>query len=394
MSKQKRNIKSFCHSYKTNTNSAKRTKYMATQLNTKTEYWFHDVKQQSSYKNVKLIKINETSQSDNFNFQEKKLYFSGKIRSDIENEDLKNLPNNNDSYRIESILGNDDIEIIDTTNGCLCFENGSLLFLLLPRKESVTMIKRPKAINREMVALSKIETVGADPRGKNKHVVYENEVKNYVTLGLTKCMNSVGLYQKQAKNGKKLSDCSELTKLGNYLKNLGTKWIPRVVLQEMNKSLNSMEVRSFDDYGTLGEEADKRDRGHKETNLNKDANMHNGNRDSFVPSIAFGENTALNMHTDQDGFLSVITLHCNKDIERKNYQYRYNASICKYFVFENKMAVGLRSGDVLIFNPCFGHCISTLTSSYKTCSVICVSHYFKATNISMNDNGKEFNVKE
>lgn len=394
MSKQKRNIVSFCHSYKTNTNSAKRTKYMATQLDTSTECWFHRVKQQSSYKTINLIKIHESSQRDNFKFQEKKIYFSGKINSDIENEELKNLPNDNDSYRIESIIGNDDIKIIDTTKGCLCFQNGSLLFLLLPRKESVGMIKKPKAINREMVALSKIETVGADPRGKNKHVIYENELKNYVTLGLTKCMNSVGLYQKQAKNGKTLSDCSELTKLGNYLRTLGTKWIPRVVFNEMNKSLNSMDIRSFDDYGTFGEEKDKRGQGDKETNLNTDARIHNGNRDSFVPSIAFGENTALNMHTDQDGFLSVITLHCNKDIERKNYQYKYNVSICKYFVFENKMAVGLRSGDVLIFNPCFGHCISTLTSSYKTCSVICVSHYYKATNISMNDNGKEFNVEE
>ena len=94
------------------------------------------------------------------------------------------------------------------------------------------------------------------------------------------------------------------------------------------------------------------------------------------------------MHIDDDAFLSVVSVHCKEDINAEQDSYREKTDICKYFVFANKMAVGLRSGDMLIFNPAIGHCISTLTSKYRTKEVYCVSHYFKSIMVSLNDNNK------
>ena len=67
-----------------------------------------------------------------------------------------------------------------------------------------------------------------------------------------------------------------------------------------------------------------------------------------------------------------------------------NSKIVKYFVFDNGVTVGLRSGDVLIFNPKIHHCVSTKTIEYNDTAVYCVSHYFKAKVTGMNDNNIVF----
>ena len=169
-------------------------------------------------------------------------------------------------------------------------------------------------------------------------------------------------------------------------------YVPKQVFQTMNRTITSLDIQAFNDYGTYAEEKKKRETTHKSsTDLqNITNNINEYNKHNIVPSIAFGKNTALPMHTDKDGFLSIVTLHCAKDIDKRRYKYKLDSEICKYFVFENNVAVGLRSGDVLIFNPCIGHCVSTLTSTHKEKDVICVSHYCKNTATSENDNSKEF----
>lgn len=69
--------------------------------------------------------------------------------------------------------------------------------------------------------------------------------------------------------------------------------------------------------------------------------------------IAFGKNVMLNVHTDEDFFLSCLTVLWSKE------SYSMDDPVVQYFVFpEDGTAVGLRPGDVLLFNSTVPHCAS------------------------------------
>ena len=62
----------------------------------------------------------------------------------------------------------------------------------------------------------------------------------------------------------------------------------------------------------------------------------------------------------------------------------------KYFTFGCGISIGLRSGDVLIFNPQIDHCISTNTEHCRESGVMTTSHYYKSSVIGLNDNDIPF----
>ena len=57
----------------------------------------------------------------------------------------------------------------------------------------------------------------------------------------------------------------------------------------------------------------------------------NGNNHTFMPSSSFGRDSLLPLHIDKDYFLSIITLHCMKDINGG--MNKYETDIIKYFTF-------------------------------------------------------------
>ena len=113
---------------------------------------------------------------------------------------------------------------------------------------------------------------------------------------------------------------------------------------------------------------------------------------TFIPSTSFGRDSLLPLHIDKNYFLSVVTIHCKKDV--KNKKYIYNSDIIKYFTFDNNVSVALRNGDILIFNPIIKHGISTKTDKYKNEEVYCVSHYFKTLLCGRNNNDIFFELDE
>jgi ectoine hydroxylase-related dioxygenase (phytanoyl-CoA dioxygenase family) len=68
-------------------------------------------------------------------------------------------------------------------------------------------------------------------------------------------------------------------------------------------------------------------------------------------------------------------------------RYSMDAIPSNYFTFaEQGIAVALRPGDVLLFNPQYQHCISSRTSSYESKDVFCLSLYLKSAIVENNDN--------
>jgi hypothetical protein len=96
-------------------------------------------------------------------------------------------------------------------------------------------------------------------------------------------------------------------------------------------------------------------------------------------ALAYGRNVHLSCHTDRDFSKSVVSVH----IDGKGY--KVDDAIVAYFCFPRLgIAVALRPGDVLIFNPSEPHAISSRCN--KKHDVFCVSMYLKTAVVSLNDN--------
>ena len=101
---------------------------------------------------------------------------------------------------------------------------------------------------------------------------------------------------------------------------------------------------------------------------------------SIFPAIACGRNVYLNVHTDEDFFWSVTTV-----IQKDAGPLEMNSNICNYFCFPTYgVSVGLRHGDILLFNPLIPHCISSRCDDTR--DEFCISLYLKTAVVGGNDN--------
>jgi hypothetical protein len=69
---------------------------------------------------------------------------------------------------------------------------------------------------------------------------------------------------------------------------------------------------------------------------------------------------------DDDFFYSLTTTACSHALRDDIDQYKMDAEFSNYFVFlEQGIAVALRPGDMLIFNPKYHHCFSSRNCAYQ-----------------------------
>ena len=72
------------------------------------------------------------------------------------------------------------------------------------------------------------------------------------------------------------------------------------------------------------------------------------------------------------------------------HKYEFDAKVTNYFTFaEQGIAVALRPGDMLLFNPMYQHCVSSRTLHYQGKDVFCVSLYLKTAIVGGNNNNEE-----
>ena len=96
----------------------------------------------------------------------------------------------------------------------------------------------------------------------------------------------------------------------------------------------------------------------------------------------------MNSHVDEDFFYSLTTVASEQGLQEDIDRYSMDADVCNYFTFaEQGIAVALRPGDMLIFNPHYHHCcLSLRTSIYESDDVFCLSLYLKTAVVGLNDN--------
>ena len=86
----------------------------------------------------------------------------------------------------------------------------------------------------------------------------------------------------------------------------------------------------------------------------------------------------LNMHSDVDYTYCATSIHQREE-------YFDSQNVVAYFAFPRLgIAIPLRPGDILFFNPKEPHCVSSRCDNDD--EIFCVSLYLKSANIGKNDN--------
>jgi hypothetical protein len=106
-------------------------------------------------------------------------------------------------------------------------------------------------------------------------------------------------------------------------------------------------------------------------------------------SIASAFNVCLNSHTDNDSVYGVVT---NMEADQDK-QFGEDDDVALYFTFPTLgLAVALRPGDILFFNPTLYHSVSSRRDIQKT--IWCTSLYTKNAIVGGNDNSVPLNCSQ
>jgi hypothetical protein len=253
-----------------------------------------------------------------------------------------------------------DLKVIDTMSGArLTLPSGDNVFTLIPRPYVVEKLTR---VNQTIEALHALEDAEskAEVRGIKRVPVAEDNGK-YTTVGLKPNRGSTGIIESWPK---RLSDWSK-TQIRDLMKRcheVAKGFIPGNDLRGLRSA------QWFADWPSM-------------------VGMPS---EPIWGSLACGKNYCLNSHTDEDFFYSLTTIVSQHGLQPGRFdKYRLDAEVTNYFAFaEQGVAVALRPGDMLLFNPLYQHCLTSRTLQYQEKDVFCVSLYLKTAVVGGNNNTK------
>lgn len=259
------------------------------------------------------------------------------------------------------------MSIIDTTEGALIEGD---YFTLVPRKDAAAAMAGGKgggtgmsAIFESMVALEKSQKSSARTGSKGKLVVMDGDKSNYVTIGTYPKRVGKGSAQTVKALGKKqaLAQRKIFDKWFRRVEHCADKHIP----SHMRRLLQLIE----------------------EMCPHQNLPFEDGRYSKIWPAMAVGRNVCLSCHTDEDYFWSMVTVVASDELCKDE-----KRIIC-YFCFPTLgLAVALRAGDILMFNPRIPHCVSSrCDGSYDA---FCISMYVKTLLVSGKDNHQVLSAEE
>ena len=315
------------------------------------------------------------------------ILFSGKSDNKKEFDVLKSQFSKN--TMLLNIYSNQYISVINTINGGTYYHGNKFMFCLLPREVSIKFNDMRRVIESLNLLQRKKPQMHSN-RGKKHSVFFENIGSNYVDLGIGACRFMPGLYKRVIK-GVNNKDYFNVENYFKFVNDQISHFLPKCLLKRFNEVLNEINL---DDLSKLQSYKEQKLLNLSPFDSVKDKPTNTNVNFNFMPSASFGSNNMLPLHTDQDMFLSVVHVHCLRDlVVKKNVEsYELDNNIVKYFSFDNGISVGMRSGDLLVFNPIIPHCVSSCRDEYMEDKVYCVSHYFKSLIAGRNNNSIDYSI--
>ena len=200
---------------------------------------------------------------------------------------------------------------------------------------------------------------GLMPRGEKKTPVYDRaSPETYVILGTSAKRYGRGLrlVDRKLKKEEFLNQRNLLQKFFRQVAHAATAYLdtPSIRYLSVVKEMAEFAGFSFDET----------------------------DRNLIWPSLAVAVNVVMELHTDQD-----YVMGCAGVLGGKGYRDHDagGSDILQYFCFPSSgSAVGLRNGDLLLFNPTVPHCVSSRATMKE--NVICTSFYLKTAIVGGNDN--------
>jgi len=259
---------------------------------------------------------------------------------------------------------NGDLWVADTVNPTIglqySHDDGSPIFVHLPREDSLNIMRDSTQLCSAIRSCTKNQRTTLS-RGIQNHVFVENNHK-YSCVGSQpgRAERGVksGLYR--LKNGFQSKEWDVIHNVLRRAEYAFDRYMDTEVIQHITAAKKRVNYRTM--------EPSPLSSGLKSTRI------YNG--------MGFGINVYLRCHTDQDFTMSIIQAHIDE------LHYTASDSIVCYFCFPRiGIAVALRPGDFLIFNPLEPHMISSRCNPKD--DVYCISSYLKTAVVGLNDNKNE-----
>ena len=203
---------------------------------------------------------------------------------------------------------------------------------------------------------------GLMPRGQSKKPVYDSgSPDTYVILGASAKRYGKGLrlVDRKLKEEEHANERYLLQKFFRQVAHASTAYLDTPSIRYLNVA---KEMAGFSRFSF-----DERD------------------KSLIWPSLAVAVNVVMEMHTDED-----FVMGCAGVLGGCGYRQHdpMGSDILQYFCFPSYgSAVGLRNGDLLLFNPRVPHCVSSRSTMQE--DVICTSFYLKTAIVDGNDNHRQ-----
>lgn len=362
--------KSYCHVYQQNTTTSKRTQISAAaslhhhnqRSDQAKNYYFRRCYE----KNKKIINdltpiIVQTDRIiprwDSKSIKKKRIFFDG---GDVGNPSIVKPYPDAEVVRIQHC--SDSLYIPNQQNDDgkgLYFPGDDPPAILLPRITSLNETKMQdlsmsNALCDAMCAAIDV-TRSTNTRGGARETISDNVICN---LGAFPNRGSTGLSEHSyQKNLMKPDDYDTIVSHVKRCEEAIKQYLPTKTISHSQQSQHALRYPLMRDYS-------------------------NNVVTKIFSSINIAINAYLRAHTDHDNTISIVSVHL------REYQYLMKDKIIAYFVFPTlRIAIALRPGDILIFNPRVPHCLSSKCRDED--KVFTHSMYLKTALVGLNDNGKE-----
>ena len=257
----------------------------------------------------------------------------------------------------------------DPSRGLISRSNSDEVnFLLIPRKDAIaSFVGKPSLSINICRAIDAVESVtrSTQMRGQANHVMVEDPRNKYICTGNQTNRAGPGIRAMHySLNLVNKEHSSHLMKVFTIIENLFDAWMDTGVIRLIRAALDLVNANTF----TV----------QLPSQPGEDQPRFKSSR--IYGAFASGINTYLNAHTDRDFIFGAVTIHMEEE-------YTLGQRVVAYFLFPRLgIAVPLRPGDVLFFNPQEPHCISSRVDNND--KIYCVSLYLKSDNLGLNDNSK------
>ena len=259
-------------------------------------------------------------------------------------------------------IRNGDLWVADTLNAILGLRFTSPsdkfpIFIRLPRTESLHIMNDGQKACSAMRSCASAQ-VSSLSRGKRSHVFTDLENK-YCCVGAQPGRNQRGVQSGhyRLKQGFESKDWDTLQKLLKRAEHAFDKYLDTDVIRHIACARTRVPFKTMEPSPSSLHQAPSR--------------YYNG--------IGFGINVFLRCHIDHDFTMSIVQVHI------ENHSYQVDDKIVCYFAFPRiGIAVALRPGDFLLFNPQEPHSISSRCRTED--EIYCISSYLKTAVVGLNDN--------